>query len=76
MADLIAQLREATSLPLIAQANAGKATLSAEGEVAYSQGIDDYITNIPLIIQKGAHLVGGCCGTDPEYIRRMADIIF
>ena len=75
MADLIALFRQETALPLIAQANAGKATLNAEGDVAYSQDIDHYVANIPRIVQNGANLVGGCCGTDPEYIRKMAEII-
>ena len=75
MVDLIKIMREATSLPLIAQANAGKPSLSAEGEVSYSQGLEDYVLFIPKIIKNGANLIGGCCGTNPDYIRRMAQII-
>jgi len=75
MVDLIKTMREATSLPLIAQANAGKPSLSAEGEVSYSQGLEDYVRFIPKIIKNGATLVGGCCGTNPDYIRCMAQII-
>lgn len=75
MADLIKSMRESTSLPLIAQANAGKATLSSEGEVAYSQGIENYVKYVPQIKENGASLIGGCCGTDPEYIRRFTQIL-
>lgn len=75
MVDLIKLMREATSLPLIAQANAGKPSLSTEGEVSYSQGLEDYVGFIPQIINNGANLIGGCCGTNPDYIRRMAQII-
>lgn len=75
MAGLIKEMRERTTLPLIAQANAGKPLMSEEGDVAYSQGVDDYIRFIPQIIENGANLIGGCCGTNPEYIRRMAEII-
>lgn len=75
MADLIKLMRESTSLPLIAQANAGKATLSSEGEVAYSQGIENYVKYVPQIKENGASLIGGCCGTDPEYIRRINQIL-
>ncbi len=73
--DMIKIMREGTSLPLIAQANAGKPSLSAEGEVSYSQGLEDYVSFIPQIIKNGANIVGGCCGTNPDYIRRMAQII-
>ncbi len=75
MVDVIRQLREATSLPIIAQANAGKPSVSGEGEVSYEQTIEDYLRFIPQMIQNGANLIGGCCGTNPEYIKRMAEII-
>jgi 5-methyltetrahydrofolate--homocysteine methyltransferase len=75
MADLVKIMRGFTSLPLIAQANAGKPSLSAEGEVSYSQGPEDYVRFIPRMIENGANLIGGCCGTDPGYIKKMAEII-
>ena len=75
MAELIKLMRASTSLPLIAQANAGKATLSSGGEVSYSQGIENYVKYVPQIIDWGANIIGGCCGTDPDYIRRITQIL-
>jgi 5-methyltetrahydrofolate--homocysteine methyltransferase len=75
MVDVVKLLREATSLPIIAQANAGKPSVSGEGEVSYEQTIEDYLRFIPQMIQNGANLIGGCCGTNPEYIKRMAETI-
>jgi 5-methyltetrahydrofolate--homocysteine methyltransferase len=75
MADLVKIMRENTALPLIAQANAGKPELSAAGEVSYSQGMENYVRFIPQLIKNGADLVGGCCGTNPEYIQKMAALI-
>ena len=75
MAEMVKIMREKTSLPLIAQANAGKPSLSEEGEVAYSQGMEDYLRFIPQIITNGADIIGGCCGTDPDYITRMSEIV-
>lgn len=74
-ADLIKVMRGQTNLPLVAQANAGKPSLSAQGEVSYSQGLEDYLRHIPGMIENGANVIGGCCGTSPEYIRRMAAIV-
>jgi len=31
---------------------------------------------VPEILAAGANLIGGCCGTSPETIRRMAGLIF
>jgi 5-methyltetrahydrofolate--homocysteine methyltransferase len=75
MADLVKEFRAATSLPIIAQPNAGQPTVVDESRVVYSQGVDDYVAHLPAIVSNGARFVGGCCGTDPAYIRRMAEIL-
>ena len=75
MAALVGEMWPLTVLPIIAQANAGKPVLSVEGQVAYSQGIDDYVKYVPEMAANGANFIGGCCGTDPDYIRRMADVL-
>ena len=46
----------------------------SEGGVSYSRGMEDYLRHIPEIVENGANVIGGCCATDPEYIRRMAVI--
>ena len=75
MVDLVKIIRKNTSRPIIAQANAGKPSLSVEGEVSYKQSIEDYTRYIPEMIENGANVIGGCCGTNPEYIKRMAEMI-
>lgn len=75
MVDLVKVIRENTSLPIIAQANAGKPSISDEGEVSYEQSIEDYVLFTPQMIKNGANLIGGCCGTNPKYIKRMAELI-
>ena len=75
MVDLLKIMRDATPLPLIAQANAGQPSLSSDGKVTYSQEVEDYVKYIPQMIKNGANIIGGCCGTDPGYIKHMAEII-
>ncbi len=75
MGKMVKVMRKITSLPIIAQANAGKPSLSEEGEVAYSQGMEDYLRFIPQIVTNGADIIGGCCGTDPDYIAQMSEIV-
>jgi len=75
MVGLVRAFREATKLPVIAQANAGKPELSGDGEVSYSQGLEDYVRFVPDMLEAGANVIGGCCGTDPGYIRKMAEFI-
>lgn len=75
MVGLVRAFREATKRPVIAQANAGKPALSGDGQVSYSQGLEDYVRFVPEMLKAGANVIGGCCGTDPAYIRRMAEFI-
>ena len=75
MVDLVEGLRAATSLPLVIQANAGQPEIVEDGSVQYSQPLEDYVKHIPDIVANGANIIGGCCGTDPEYIHRMAEIL-
>jgi 5-methyltetrahydrofolate--homocysteine methyltransferase len=75
MADVAREFRSVTSLPVIIQANAGQPLISPDGTVHYSQPLDEYVKYIPAIIRNGARIVGGCCGTDPDYIRAMAAVL-
>ncbi len=75
MVELVKQLRNATDFPLVIQANAGQPEIAESGEVVYSQPLEDYVRYVPDFIAHGANIIGGCCGTDPDYIRAMAQII-
>jgi len=74
MAACIRACREATGLPLIAQANAGQPVVGDDGRISYSQTLEDYVRYIPDIVRSGARFIGGCCGTDPAFVRAMAQI--
>ncbi len=75
MVALTKELRGAIPLPIVIQANAGQPLIAEDGTVRYSQPLDDYIKYVPDIIRSGADIIGGCCGTDPDYIRAMNRII-
>jgi 5-methyltetrahydrofolate--homocysteine methyltransferase len=72
MVGCVRALRETTALPIIAQANAGQPVIGQDGRVGYSQGLEDYVRFVPEIVRAGAGFVGGCCGTNPSFIRAMA----
>ena len=75
MAGLVKVMRKETGLPLIAQANAGQPVVQADGKVTYSQGLEEYVRFVPDIVRSGADLVGGCCGTNPAFIKAMAEFL-
>ena len=71
MADLIADWKPLTSTPAHRPGQRRK-TGNPDGRVVYAQSEDDYLKEIPRLIRNGARVIGGCCGTTPAYIRRMA----
>jgi 5-methyltetrahydrofolate--homocysteine methyltransferase len=75
MVGCVRALRPATSLPIIAQANAGQPVPRPDGTVGYAQSLDDFVRHVPAIIEAGAGIVGGCCGTNPATIRAMASVL-
>lgn len=75
MTGCVRAMRPATALPLIAQANAGRPEALPDGAVRYSQTVEDFTRFVPGIIEAGAAFVGGCCGTDPAFIRAVARIL-
>lgn len=75
MIPIVKIMSQTSPLPIIVQANAGKPGINKSGKIKYSQGAEEYASYVPQLIEAGAKIIGGCCGTDPEYIRLMAEII-
>ena len=68
---MIAMVRAACAavkVPVAAQPNAGQPQASAEG-VVYEASPAAFARDLVAIVRAGARLVGGCCGTTPEYTR-------
>jgi len=70
MVGIIRQFREATSLPLIAQPNAGRPQRTASATI-FPEPPDSFADAAPRFRELGATIIGGCCGTRPEHIRAM-----
>lgn len=75
MAELVPLLRASTSLPLLIQPNAGQPKSSLEGELIYSQSIEEFVAPFEKIIRHGVQAVGGCCGTTPAHLARLKSLI-
>ena len=68
---LIRKLRGMVSIPIIAKPNAGLPTIRADGQAHYDMGPDAFAAHMKSLAAAGAGVLGGCCGTTPEYIARM-----
>lgn len=65
---LVSKLRRYTKLPLICKPNAGTPVINANGLAEYNMDAQNFSQIISSCVQNGASLVGGCCGTNPDYI--------
>jgi len=63
--------RRADGIPIIAKPNAGLPVL-VNGVSEYNMEPEKFADGILGLVKKGARIVGGCCGTTPEHISKMA----
>ncbi len=68
---VIRKLRENINIPILAKPNAGMPVITETGEAIYSMGPEDFTRHVLHLRDCGASLIGGCCGTTPEYIRNI-----
>jgi 5-methyltetrahydrofolate--homocysteine methyltransferase len=72
MDDVLDQLRGSTpALPWIAKPNAGLPKMIGEKAV-YDVGPDQFAERVGALVDRGARVIGGCCGTGPEFISAIA----
>jgi 5-methyltetrahydrofolate--homocysteine methyltransferase len=74
MAIVVSVLKSATTLPVLAQPNAGKAKL-VDDKTVFEMEPAGFAAGIAECLRASARLVGGCCGTTPEHIRAVAEIL-
>ncbi len=74
MAEVAAQMTAATHLPVIIQPNAGKPRLVGK-ETIFDMPPEDFVEGIAACLENGAAIVGGCCGTTPEHIKVISEVI-
>lgn len=75
MASVIRDMAEVTSIPIIAKPNAGLPSLNEKGETVYDMGEEEFAEGMELLVESGASVIGGCCGTSPSYIRAARDAV-
>lgn len=71
MEKIINTMALVTDIPIIAKPNAGIPRLNEEGETVYDNTPQNFAAEMEILIKAGAMIVGGCCGTSPEYIEAL-----
>ncbi|RYG48492.1 bifunctional homocysteine S-methyltransferase/methylenetetrahydrofolate reductase [bacterium] len=74
MLDLVRQIAEGTDLPILAFPTPGLPQL-VKGQVVYDTDPDYFARASLRLVEEGATVIGGCCGTTPEHIRRLRELL-
>ena len=75
MIDIVKALRAAApDTPILVHANAGLPK-SIDGVDVFPESPAEMAGKIPALIVAGANIVGGCCGTTPEHIKAMKEVV-
>ena len=67
MVEVIEKMRQVSSIPILAKPNAGLPELE-DGKTVYKMEKEEFVSYAKELTQSGANLLGGCCGTNPEFI--------
>ncbi len=75
MIDIVKEIRHLNrDIPVLIHANAG-IPVYQDGETVFPETPDEMASFILPIVRAGANIIGGCCGTTPEHIRKMKETI-
>ena len=74
MLDLVRMISETTDLPILAFPTPGMPQL-VKGHVTYDTHPEYFAKAASRLVEEGAKLIGGCCGTTPEHIRHLAQYL-
>ena len=72
MIDIVSEIREVDrSTPILVHANAGKPVFQ-DGKTVFPETPEMMASKVRRLIQSGASIIGGCCGTTPAHIQALA----
>ena len=73
MKNLLPQLTACCSLPVVINANAGLPVV-VNGQTVFHVAPEEFAQSVKMLVEMGAGIVGGCCGTTPAHIQRVVEL--
>ncbi|HIS32381.1 MAG TPA: homocysteine S-methyltransferase family protein [Candidatus Limivivens intestinipullorum] len=71
LVSVIRTMRQNASVPIIAKPNAGMPVITVLGDVVYNMTPETFARHMEALVEAGASVIGGCCGTDASYISEL-----
>jgi 5-methyltetrahydrofolate--homocysteine methyltransferase len=72
--DLASRLTKSAKRPTLVEPNAGMPQL-IKGKTVFPMSAEEFASFVPKYIGAGVRIVGGCCGTTPEHIRLVREVV-
>ena len=72
MVDVVKRMRAVSCIPILAKPNAGLPELE-NGKTVYKMTPEEFVSYIPNLVEAGAGMLGGCCGTDARFIKKLKE---
>ena len=69
---VVSSIKRVAAVPVLVKPNAGLPVMDKRGMAHYNMQPESFAESMMSLINAGAELAGGCCGTAPEYIRALA----
>ena len=73
MLPFVERLAKVSTKPIIVKANAGMPKI-VDGKTVFTVGPDEFASYAAKLVEAGASIVGGCCGTTPAHIKAVASL--
>jgi 5-methyltetrahydrofolate--homocysteine methyltransferase len=70
---IVKSLKEALSIPVLVKPNAGIPQIDEKGQAHYNMDEEEFARCMKELKNAGASVLGGCCGTTPQYIEKMCN---
>lgn len=75
MIKLVKDMSRHISIPVIAKPNAGMPALDENGKTVYAMSPEEFAGKSLALVEAGAGILGGCCGTTPEHIKALYEAV-
>ena len=72
---IVKNLKNNLEIPVLVKPNAGVPQIDAQGQAHYNMEEEEFARCMLELKKAGASVMGGCCGTTPQYIEKMCDIL-
>ena len=71
---IVEKISKISKVPVIVQANAGLPDI-VDGKAIYNVDAEEFFIEVKKFINLGASIIGGCCGTNPQFIKKISENI-